>query len=576
MKNTIITAALASVMVLGMSSCTDELNIHSIDPKTSPTYNVEQLLTKQYATLGTTGQKGPAGSADLSMDEGESGFYRTVFNLEELPTDEVFWAWQTDDGIPALTNMTWNAGTSRTLWAYSRLSYDITLYNQFISEQTGKLSDDQIAEVRFLRALHYYYFLDLFHRAPFKTEFNGDLPTEKVGKDLYDWIDAELTDIEGKLQPIGSYNNATGFGRADCGAAYALHAQLCLNAEVYTDGQVNGYAKAKDYCDKIINSKAYSLSKDSKNGYSGYAQLFMADNDENEQAMKEIIFPIRQDGAKTRQYGGATYLVSAPRANGMPYMGTNNGWSCILARKQLVEKFFSNDADIPMLKKEKEDDEKYKDTIGFSAFKNSYAAQGKSTEDAVIAWDKQKGVSTADVIAKAHDDRAMFYGGIGGDHVRTLAPNKQITSFYDGLSIVKWQGLRSDGKDHHDVYYADTDIPLFRLGVIYLTRAECEYRLGDSNSALKDLKELSERANTAAPTSVDANILINEWAKETYMEGRRRSDLIRFGLFTSGKYLWSFKGGSEFGSGVESYLKFYPLPASDLAGNPNLHQNTGY
>ena len=46
-------------------------------------------LAKQYATLGLTGQKGPAGSADLSCDEGESGFIRTIFNLQELMTDEI-------------------------------------------------------------------------------------------------------------------------------------------------------------------------------------------------------------------------------------------------------------------------------------------------------------------------------------------------------------------------------------------------------------------------------------------------------------------------------------------------------
>ncbi len=33
----------------------------------------------------------------------------------------------------------------------------------------------------------------------------------------------------------------------------------------------------------------------------------MADNDENENAMQEIILPIRQDGVKTRNHGGSTH-----------------------------------------------------------------------------------------------------------------------------------------------------------------------------------------------------------------------------------------------------------------------------
>ena len=85
-----------------------------------------------------------------------------------------------------------------------------------------------------------------------------------------------------------------------------LHAQLALNSAVYTDGKVKDYQKAKDYCDKIINSGKYALSTQAKNGWTGYEQLFMGDNDQNQQAMKEIIFPIRQDGNSTEEYGGST------------------------------------------------------------------------------------------------------------------------------------------------------------------------------------------------------------------------------------------------------------------------------
>lgn len=71
MKKIFITTAMASMLCMGFVSCADELNIKSIDPQSSPTYTAEGLLAKQYATLGLTGQKGPAGSADLSGDEGE-------------------------------------------------------------------------------------------------------------------------------------------------------------------------------------------------------------------------------------------------------------------------------------------------------------------------------------------------------------------------------------------------------------------------------------------------------------------------------------------------------------------------
>ena len=60
------------------------------------------------------------------------------------------------------------------------------------------------------------------------------------------------------------------------------------------------------------------------------------------------------------------------------------------------------------------------------------------------------------------------------------------------------------------------------------------------------------------------------------MEGRRRSDLVRFGLYTGSKYLWSFKGGVPNGTGVEPMYKIYPIPDNDISGNPNMHQNPGY
>ena len=102
-----IKTVLAGILALGMVSCADDLNISSIDPQTDPSYDPMQLLAKQYACLSVTGQSGPAGQGDISGDEGESGFYRTLFNLQELCTDEVAWAWQNDEGIPELTNIQW-------------------------------------------------------------------------------------------------------------------------------------------------------------------------------------------------------------------------------------------------------------------------------------------------------------------------------------------------------------------------------------------------------------------------------------------------------------------------------------
>ncbi len=558
MKKIFIKTAMASMLCMGFVSCADELNIKSVDPLNHQTYTVEGLLAKQYATLGLTGQKGPAGLGDISGDEGETGFIRTVFNLEELMTDETLWAYQANEGIAQITSMDWDKDNARVNWVYQRLSFNINQYNFFISEQSGSLSEDKIAEVRFLRALNYYYFLDLYRKAPFKDTFDSNLPTEKSGKDLYEWLDNELTTIEPLMAEMGAYNNSQNFGRADRGAAYALHARLALNSEVYTDGQVKDYQKAIHYCDEIINSGKYDLSRAKKNGYSGYQQLFMGDNDCNPEAMKEIIFPIRQDGVKTRAYAGTSYLVNASTISGMPYASTSDPWKCLFARVDLVKKFFPN-GDIP-----KATDE---DLLS------------NPSKDQVIAKDNEKGISTADVVAQAKDDRALFYMGIGGcsDKARTLTPGDAITGPLNGASFVKWTNLHADGTAQHHQNFSDTDFPMFRLAEIYLTRAEAKYRLNGSQDGLADILEVQERANRQIKaSSVDEQTLIDEWCREFYMEGRRRSDLVRFGLFTGSKYLWSFKGGSENGQGIPTKFDIYPIPGDEMKNNPNMTQNPKY
>ena len=558
MKKIFIKTAMASMLCMGFVSCADELNIKSVDPLNHQTYTVEGLLAKQYATLGLTGQKGPAGLGDISGDEGETGFIRTVFNLEELMTDETLWAYQGNEGIAQITSMDWDKDNKRVNWAYQRLSFNINQYNFFITEQSSSLSEDKIAEVRFLRALNYYYFLDLYRKAPFKDTFDSNLPTEKSGKELYEWLDNELTTIEPLMAEVGAYNNSENFGRADRGATYALHARLALNSAVYTDGQVKDYQKAIHYCDEIINSGKYDLSRVAKSGYSGYQQLFMGDNDCNPEAMKEIIFPIRQDGVKTRAYAGTSYLVNASTISGMPYASTSDPWKCLFARVDLVKKFFPN-GDIPKA--------------------TDQDLLANPSKDQVIAKDNEKGISTADVVAQAKDDRALFYMGIGGcsDKVRTLTPGDAITGPLNGASFVKWTNLHADGTAQHHQNFSDTDFPMFRLAEIYLTRAEAKYRLNGSQDGLADIQYVQGRANRQVlATSVDEQTLIDEWCREFYMEGRRRSDLVRFGLFTGSKYLWSFKGGSENGQGIPTKFDIYPIPGDEIKNNPNMTQNPKY
>lgn len=597
-----------------MTSCWNDLDISSIDPQSSPTYDDMQLLAKAYATLGLTGQQGPVGKGDISSDEGESGFYRTTFNLQVLPTDECNWAWQTDTDIPQITGISWSSSSQRTQWCYQRLGFDIVLFNTYLRETASNTSQEYKyyrAEVRFLRALHYWYFLDLWHKAPFKDENDeaAALPVPKGGIDLYNWIDQELTAIEDELAPVGTFCTLQDFGRVDQGAAWLLHARLALNSSVYTDNQLNELSKAKDYATRLIDSGKYKLASNEKNGYSGYAQLFMADNDENMEAIQEIILPIRQDGIHTRCYSAANYLISSTRISGMPYAGTSNCWSCNYARPDLVEKFFPED-NIPMAKEDETAMNNYKkqhkifsfkvengdtlylfkttdETEEYVVDKNTPRTQSGAvltgeyvtrdfTEPELIAYDEFMKVSTKDVLKAAKDDRALFYAGFGGG-IRKIRTDK-MNNFLDGISVVKFQNYRSDGGPTKDPEWPDMDIPLLRFAEAYLIRAEVNFKEGNTADALTDINVLRTRAHAEKLTELSETELLDEWCREFYMEGRRRSDLNRFGRFVGGTYVWAWKGGVAKGQSVDNHFRFYPIPQDDINNNVNMSesQNPGY
>ena len=120
---------------------------------------------------------------------------------------------------------------------------------------------------------------------------------------------------------------------------------------------------------------------------------------------------------------------------------------------------------------------------------------------------------------------------------------------------------------------------------MYLIYAEAVLRGGTGGDAATALIYINNIRTRAYGDSTAGNItagqlttqfILDERARELFWEGFRRTDLIRYGLFTSASYVWPFKGGVANGSGVADYRNLMPLPESDLAANPNLKQNTGY
>ncbi len=538
----IFPVALGLMVAGGNTSCIDDLNQSIVDPQTTTTLDLTALLAKVYSSLVLTGQTGGAGNADMSQfDEGNSSWYRRIFEANELCSDECIWTWQGDASIPELTNIAWNSSLGYNELTYYRLMYNVTLCNSYLDnteDESGDYVRQTRAEVRFVRALNLFHFIDLYGRAPFKEHVNADLPVEKKRSEVFDYVESELLAISGEKQSSEQLLDFAGtdenYGRADKVAAYMLLARLYLNAEVYTG--TPQWEKARDYAAKAIASD-YKLCTEEKNGYTAYEQLFMGDNGENDNARQEIIFPIRCDGGNSRGYGGSVYTVASCTGGGTPDQGLPASmWTCNRSRQSLVDKFISNGSSL-----------------------------SKSTAYA-----------TPQLFAKiaARDDRAMFYV----DADRTYSTEEK-TTFTAGFSILKWNNTYCDtigGKGPKDESFADTDIPYIRLAEAYLTRAEANFRLGESGKALDDLQVLRRRANAAELATIDERTILDEWCREFYFEGRRRSDLIRFGLFTSSEYIWDWKGGSYAGTGVESKYNLYPIPDNELNANANMHQNPGY
>ena len=106
MKKYIKHTILGLTMALTLSACMKDLDQEPIDPDSATEKNVfkndaeaKMALAKVYASMSLTGQKGPDGAGDIAkMDEGSSGYLRTLFYLQEFSTDEAncVWAEQRD------------------------------------------------------------------------------------------------------------------------------------------------------------------------------------------------------------------------------------------------------------------------------------------------------------------------------------------------------------------------------------------------------------------------------------------------------------------------------------------------
>lgn len=547
---------MCAAVALAFSACS--LDRTPSDPNTNTEFNQDAVFTKIYATFATTGQKGPDGDGDVDgIDEGTSAFYRMIWELNEFPTDEGWWIWN-DVGLADTRTMVWTKSNTLAAGVYYRLYFDITLCNLFLTNtegQTDEKSVAQRAEVRMIRAINYYYLLDMFGKVPFvvtnkEPEFedytdadNHALPIER--KDLFRWLERECTQLADVLPAAG---NRHGIYQLDQAAAWFILMRLYLNAEVYTaskpgaaDGQEH-WSDAAEFASRLIRSP-YQLLKGDKAAvegdkvtYSAYQKLFMGDNDTNG-AQNEAIFLIYQDANYCQSWGGSRFLVNTFRdANFVP-SGSTDSWSCFRSSPEFV-----------------------------------YYWVDKATAASIKVDEYHMPIVLG-------DDRAILCSGSDSTAMTktwSLKGNEEA-DIYASWALLKWTGIYSTSESPNswtspigEPNWVDTDIPFFRLAEAYLSYAEAVYRGGQQAdmTALEAVNVLRDRAHATPLTELSDEVLLKEWAKEFYCEGRRRTDLIRFGEFAGPATTMSWEGHKA--ASKDARYCVYPIPEADEIANPNM------
>ena len=520
----IISSSFLVLSLFAFYSCTKNLNqspAYGLNSEVvySDPNNYINVLSKLYSGLSMTGLQGPAGQADIAgIDEGFSAYVRVLWNLQELPTDEAVCGWN-DPGIPTLNKMQWNADDGWVKGMYYRIYYQITLCNEFIYQSRDErldergFSDADKEMIRMYRnEARFLRSLSYFHA----MDLFGNVPfvTEEDRVGAFQPERITRTDLFNYVESelIDLSNVLSAAGTVDYGRATREAAKTLL-AKVYLNAEVYSGTNRYDDCRNYCEQVINSGAFQLD---MDYQHLFLADN----QNSSEVIFPVVYDGLYAQTWGGTTYLVCGALGGSMNAAdyGVNGKWGGLRSTSAFVNKF------------------------------------PDSTEDS----------------------RFLFYRD--GQELEIT----NLGTFTQGYAYPKYKNVTSVGdvgSNNGTSAHVDIDFPMFRLADVYLMLAESAYRNGDQGTALNYINMLRERAygnSNNNMSSINLDDILDERSRELAWEGSRRTDLIRFGKFTSGDYVWPFKGGDVSGVGTSSHLELYPIPTSDLILNPNLTQNPGY
>lgn len=536
---TIIKYILVAPLILCFSSCLDEHPKDQLDQEAIYN-NADNIYKNTVASLYNY-----IGSNQES--EGLQGTCRGIYDYNTLTTDEAM--------IPIRGGDWYDGGLWENMYQHKWNANDINFYNVWkylfkviiISNQSLSIIDshqtllsaeqtrDFTAEVRAVRALFYYYAMDMFGRVPIVTSYDVKLEqvTQSERSEVFKFIVDELQDVAPQLADEHSNKEGDYYGRVTRPVANFLLAKLALNAEIYTDDNwtdgkrqdgksiyfnVNGEKKNAWetciwYCEQL-RQEGYELESD-------YASNFAVHNENS----KENIFTIPLD--KNLYLNEYHYLYrSRHYKHGGAYGGSSENGTCATVSTVKAFGYGTDHVD--------------------NRFKINFYADTVLVDGKKIYLDNGKPLVYMPLELKLN---------------LSDSPYKQTA----GARVGKYEVDRTAYSDGRQV---DNDIVLFRYGDALLMEAEAKVRNGDDGSI-----ELNAIRDRVGMPHVEANLdnILKERLLELVWEGWRRQDLIRFG-----KYTKAYDQRTPVEKESTGFTTVFPIPQRCLDLNKKLKQNPSY
>ena len=527
------------VLSLSFTSCLDETPKDQI-PESEIYDSANSLYVNAVASLYNY-----IGAHDEG--EGLQGTCRGIYDYNTLTTDEAI--------IPIRGGNWYDGGLWKNMYDHTWTATDTDLYNvwkylykvivlstksletidQHKSLLNDKQRDEYKAEVRAVRAMFYYYAMDMFGRIPVlesSAQKTADI-RQSNRSDVFKYIVNELQTVAPLLPNEHSNLQGNYYGRVTRPVAWFLLAKLALNAEVYTDDnwtdsyrtdgktimfdvdgtQKNAWLTCIHYCN-LIASAGYSLESD-------YTKNFAVHNENS----NENIFTIPLD--KMLYLNEFHYLFrSRHYAHGGAYGGASENGTCATLHTMAVYGYNTSSPDT---------------RLDMNFYTGKVEVDGSNV--------------TLD------DGNLLEYKPLAVEQNLTASPYIETA----GARMKKYE---VDRTAYSDGRMPDNDIVLYRYADVMLMKAEAKVRNGESGD--EELKAVRNRVGMPSlPATLD-NIL-NERLLELVWEGWRRQDMIRFGTYNK---QYDIHTPSE--ADKKGYTTVFPIPGKARELNPNLEQNPGY